>query len=149
MCTPFSRIPQAQLMRLDSFFSGALCVLSGGRLPEALFMVFYWIPKVQKYVPKDTYVHVVDLVKSFQTSIYYLVFTCKIWLPSIRERASQSCPKVRIEVRLNLGRILRAPRKSHRRGACEDHSTAEGVDRCGVGQARRGTSNIYNKAREC
>ena len=27
-------------MRLDSFFSGALCVLSGGRLPEALFMVF-------------------------------------------------------------------------------------------------------------
>ena len=25
---------------LDSFFSGALCVLSGGRLPEALFMVF-------------------------------------------------------------------------------------------------------------
>ena len=40
MCTPFSRIPQALLMRLDSFFSGALCVLSGGRLPEALFMVF-------------------------------------------------------------------------------------------------------------
>ena len=40
MCTPFSRIPQAQLMRLDSFFSGALCALSGGRLPEALFMVF-------------------------------------------------------------------------------------------------------------
>ena len=34
-------------MRLDSFFLGALCVLSGGRLPEALFMVFYWIPKVQ------------------------------------------------------------------------------------------------------
>ena len=27
-------------MRLDSFFSGALYVLSGGRLPEALFMVF-------------------------------------------------------------------------------------------------------------
>ena len=27
-------------MRLDSFFSRALCVLSGGRLPEALFMVF-------------------------------------------------------------------------------------------------------------
>ena len=46
-CTPFSRLPQARLMRLDSFFSGALCVLSGGRLPEALFMVFYWIPKVQ------------------------------------------------------------------------------------------------------
>ena len=28
------------LLRLDSFFSGALCVLSGERLPEALFMVF-------------------------------------------------------------------------------------------------------------
>ena len=27
-------------MRLDSFFSGALCALSGGRLPAALFMVF-------------------------------------------------------------------------------------------------------------
>ena len=27
-------------MRLDSFFSGAMCVISGGRLPEALFMVF-------------------------------------------------------------------------------------------------------------
>ena len=27
-------------MRLDSFFFGALCVTSGGRLPAALFMVF-------------------------------------------------------------------------------------------------------------
>ena len=27
-------------MRLDSFFSGALCVMSGGRLPAALFLVF-------------------------------------------------------------------------------------------------------------
>ena len=53
VCTPFSRLPQAQLMRLDSFFSGALCVLSGGRLPEALFMVFYWIPKVQHVNPAD------------------------------------------------------------------------------------------------
>ena len=27
------------------------CASSGGRLPEALFMVFYWIPKVlQKFV---------------------------------------------------------------------------------------------------
>ena len=50
-------------MRLDSFFSGALCVLSGGRLPEALLMVFYWIPKVQQYVNR------VDLVKSFLISI--------------------------------------------------------------------------------
>ena len=46
VCTPFSRIPQAQLMQLDSFFSGALCVLSGGRLPEALFMVFLLDSKV-------------------------------------------------------------------------------------------------------
>ena len=64
-------------MRLDSFFSGALCVLSGGRLPEALFMVFYWIPKVQKYVTvlfsRRTHVNLVDLVKSFLTIISYLV----------------------------------------------------------------------------
>ena len=48
MCTPFSRIPQAQLMRLDSFFSGALCVVSGGRLPEALLMVFLLYSKGAK-----------------------------------------------------------------------------------------------------
>ena len=40
MCTSFSRLTQAQLLQLDSFFSGALCALSGGRLPEALFVVF-------------------------------------------------------------------------------------------------------------
>ena len=83
-------------MRLDSFFSGALCALSGGRLPEALFMVFLmdskgakvcfvsgaasfvrrtlarsvfswfsdWSPKVRKCV------NLVDLVKSFLTSMY-------------------------------------------------------------------------------
>ena len=28
------------VLRLDSFFSGAPCASSGGRLPEALFMVF-------------------------------------------------------------------------------------------------------------
>ena len=27
-------------MRLDSFLFGALCVMSGGRLPAALFLVF-------------------------------------------------------------------------------------------------------------
>ena len=27
-------------MRLDSFFSGAMCVMSGGRLPVARFLVF-------------------------------------------------------------------------------------------------------------
>ena len=48
VCTLFSQLPQAQLLRLGSFFSGAPCALSGGHLPEALFMVFYWIPKVQK-----------------------------------------------------------------------------------------------------
>ena len=37
-------------MRLDSFFSGALCVLSGGRLPEALFMVFLLDSKGAKVV---------------------------------------------------------------------------------------------------
>ena len=51
VCTPFSRNPQALLMRLDSFFSGALCVLSGGRLPEALFMVFLLDSKGAKVFP--------------------------------------------------------------------------------------------------
>ena len=38
--TQFCRIFEFGAVRLDSFFSGALCALSGGRLPEALFMVF-------------------------------------------------------------------------------------------------------------
>ena len=42
------RMTQAQLMRLDSFFFGALCVMSGGRLPAALFMVFLFDSKGAK-----------------------------------------------------------------------------------------------------
>ena len=138
MCTPFSRIPQAQLLRPDSFFTGALCVLSGGRLPEALFVVFlldskgagraacqcapsfrdfprhrccglivsfrgrvlrpedacpkrfswffYWIPKVQKYV------NLVDLVKGFQTSIYYLLV--KIGFDTAENEPLKVCQKL-------------------------------------------------------
>ena len=74
-------------MRLDSFFSGALCALSGGRLPEALFMVFYWIPKVQ------TFVNLADLAKSFLTSIIEYLFA-KIGFDTAEERASQSLPKI-------------------------------------------------------
>ena len=48
-------------------------------------------------------VNLVDLVKSFQTSIYftllslffyYLLFTCKDWRRYSRERVSQSLPKI-------------------------------------------------------
>ena len=39
-----------------------------GRLPEALFMVFYWIPKVQKCV------NLVDLVKSFHVPSFRNLF---------------------------------------------------------------------------
>ena len=62
-------------MRLDSFFSGALCALSGGRLPEALFMVFLLDSKGAKVCKCKSCISVnlVDLVKSLQTSIYYLL----------------------------------------------------------------------------
>ena len=70
MCTPFSRLPRAQLLRLDSFFFGALCVMSGGRLPAELFMVFLLDSKGAK-VSESCYN--VDLIKSFQTSIYDLL----------------------------------------------------------------------------
>ena len=96
MCTPFSRLPQAQLLRLDSFFSGAMCVMSGGRLPEALFLVFLldskgawfsdWIPKVQ------TRINLVDLVKSFQTSIWYLL--AKIGVDTAENGSLKVCQKL-------------------------------------------------------
>ena len=73
-------------MRLDSFFSGALCVLSGGRLPEALFMVFYWIPKVQKRV------NLVDLeIKSFQTSYSNEYLLAKIGFHTAENGAFKVC----------------------------------------------------------
>ena len=46
-----------------------------------------WIPKVQ------TFVNLVAIVKSFQTSIYYWLFTRKIRLRYSREGASQTSPK--------------------------------------------------------
>ena len=63
---------------------------------------------------KSVYVNLVDLVKSFQTSSYYLVFTCTIRLRYSRERASQSLPKFsqrlehifRKKHRLKLSRIV-------------------------------------------
>ena len=84
-------------------------------MPEVLFMVFlsdskgakvaqmtlarsafhgFQIQKVQKRV------NLVDLVKSFQTSIYYLLVLVKFGVdtaenqPASRERASQSLPKI-------------------------------------------------------
>ena len=48
------------------------CASSGGRLPEALFMVFLLDSKGAEVYPEvQECVHLLDLVKSFQTSIYY------------------------------------------------------------------------------
>ena len=47
-----------------------------------------WSPKVQQRV------NLVDLVKSFQTSIYYLVIICKSRRRYSRERTSRSLPKI-------------------------------------------------------
>ena len=68
---------------------------------------------VQKYVKRRISVNLVDLVKSFQTSIYLQIlasiqprivrFTIQL---ASRERASQSLPKiakVRIKVRTSIG----------------------------------------------
>ena len=52
-------------------------------------------------------VNLVDLVKSFQTSIYYLVFTCKCRLRYSRELASQSLPTIsqQLEKKLEKHRL--------------------------------------------
>ena len=56
------------VLRLDSFFSGAPCASSGGRLPEALFMVFQLDSKGAEV--RRISVNFVDLVKSFHASIF-------------------------------------------------------------------------------
>ena len=64
-CAPsFRYFPRHRCCGLIASFPGP-CASSRGRLPGTLFMVFYRIPKVQKCI------HLVDLVKSFQTGIYY------------------------------------------------------------------------------
>ena len=80
-------------MRLDCFFSGALCVMSGGRLPEALFMVFlldYKRAKVCKSQRRIS-VNLVDLVKSFQTSNYLLA---KFGIDTAESRPLKVCQKL-------------------------------------------------------
>ena len=51
-------------------------------------------------------VNLVDLVKSFPTSIYYLLFTrtCKIRLRYSRQRASQSLPQISQKLEKKLGK---------------------------------------------
>ena len=39
-------------------------------------------------------VHLVDLVKSFQTSIYYLVFTCKLGVDTAENASLRVCQKL-------------------------------------------------------
>ena len=111
-------------MRLDSFFSGAMCVMSGGRLPEALFMVFLLDSKGAigfrrckgkvscpgpcassgGRLPEALFmVFLLDskgakVCKSCryrqELSNEDLVFTCKHWRRYSRERASQSLTKL-------------------------------------------------------
>ena len=63
----------------------------------------YFIFDFGSFLPKRRIsVNLVDLLKSFQTSIhyllvvlkFYLVFTCNFWRQYSRERASQSLPKI-------------------------------------------------------
>ena len=62
-------------MRLDSFLFGALCVMSGGRLPAALFMVFLLDSKGAKVFRSYR-------VKSFP-------FTCKIGVDTAENEPSK------------------------------------------------------------
>ena len=56
-------------------------------MPEALFMVFYWIPKVQ------TFVNLVDLAKSFLTSIIEYLFA-KIGFDTAENEPLKVCQKL-------------------------------------------------------
>ena len=61
-------------------------------MPEALFMVFYWIQEVQKFV------YLVDLVKSFKTSIYYLL--AKFRVDTAENRPLKICQQSLAEKKL-------------------------------------------------
>ena len=64
-CTFFSLLLSASLLRCGLMVSSPEpWASSGGRLPEAFFLVSDWNPKVQKFA------NLVDLVKSCQKSIY-------------------------------------------------------------------------------
>ena len=101
----------------EAFFPGP-CASSGGRLPEALFMgfqldskgrkacqkrflwFFNWIPKVQKCA------NLVDLVKGFQTSIYYLLNFAKFGFDTVESGLLKVCQlllKRQKKVRKNIG----------------------------------------------
>ena len=109
---PLRDSPRHSCRGLIASFPGP-CASSGGRLPPQRFSWFFnWIPKLQ------TCVNLVDLVKRFQTSIYTLVFTCKISRRFSRERASQSFPKIcqKLEkIRKSIGTWCRSSRAALRR----------------------------------
>ena len=86
-------------MRLDSFFSGALCVMSGGRLPAALFMVFLLDSKGAKDVKC---VNLVDLVKSFQTSILTLYLLANFGVDTAENGPLKVCQQLANTFRINL-----------------------------------------------
>ena len=90
----------AALLRSDGFFSGAVCFVRRTHARSAFHGFSIGFKRSKKRV------NLVDLVKSFQTSILnllfetdsysneYLVPTCKIWFRYSRERASQSMPTI-------------------------------------------------------
>ena len=61
------------------------CASSGGRLPEAFFLFSDWNPKVQKHV------NLVDLVKSFTQSIYYLDILAKFGFDTAENESFKVC----------------------------------------------------------
>ena len=77
-------------MRLDSFFSGALCVMSGGRLPAALFLVFLLDSKGAKKLESQMqeFVNLVDLEKCCKM-ITVLHFFAKIGVDIAENKPSK------------------------------------------------------------
>ena len=72
-------------------------------------------------------VNLVDLVKSFQPNIHYLVSTCKIRHRYSRERASQSLSKIsqKLEYELEKHRVRPMLRGEGREGIREFHARRE------------------------
>ena len=93
-CAPSFRLfPRHRCCGLIASFPGP-CASSGGRLPEALFMVFQLDSRGAKACKSCT--------SRQELSNGYFLFSCKIRLRYSRERASQSLPKIsqKLEERL-------------------------------------------------
>ena len=113
-------LPQASLLRSDSFFSGAVCFVRRTLARSAFhrFSIgFQWCKGV--FSQRRISVNLVDLVKSFKKrELFKRVFNCKHRLRYSREWASQSLPNIsqkftlRKKVRINVGTTTRPRRRS-------------------------------------